>query len=128
MWLWQANIAPLAGHPCIGDVCLVAKVGLGAQRISGGPEFTDWENKIDAGSSPGSKSWHQNVRKNTTHKESSREKSHVHRAKINGRPKLPGWPGKMVQELLSAGLALSRIWEKARARDRQREVAGNKGQ
>jgi hypothetical protein len=35
-----------------------------------------------------------NVRKNATHKESSREKSYVHRAKFNGRPKLPGWPGK----------------------------------
>jgi hypothetical protein len=35
-----------------------------------------------------------NVRKNAAHKESSREKSHVHRAKFNGRPKLPGWPGK----------------------------------
>jgi hypothetical protein len=35
-----------------------------------------------------------NVRKNATHKESSWEKSHVHRAKFNGRPKLPGWPGK----------------------------------
>jgi hypothetical protein len=35
---------------------------------------------------------------------------------------------KMVQQLLSAGLALSGIWEKARARDRQREVAGDKGQ
>jgi hypothetical protein len=35
-----------------------------------------------------------NVRKNASHKESSREKSHVHRAKFNGRPKLPGWPGK----------------------------------
>jgi hypothetical protein len=34
------------------------------------------------------------VKKNATHKESSREKSHVHRAKFNGRPKLPGWPGK----------------------------------
>jgi hypothetical protein len=22
------------------------------------------------------------------------KKSHVHRAKLNGRPKLPGWPGK----------------------------------
>jgi hypothetical protein len=22
------------------------------------------------------------------------EKTHVHRAKFNGRPKLPGWPGK----------------------------------
>jgi hypothetical protein len=27
-----------------------------------------------------------NVRKNTAHKESSREKPHVHRAKFNGRP------------------------------------------
>jgi hypothetical protein len=34
----------------------------------------------------------------------------------------------MAQQLLSAGLALSSIWEKARARDRQREVAGDKGQ
>jgi hypothetical protein len=34
------------------------------------------------------------VRKNAAHKESSREKSHIHRAKFNGRPKLPGWPGK----------------------------------
>jgi hypothetical protein len=33
-----------------------------------------------------------------------------------------------VQQLLSAGLALSSIWEKARARDRQREVARDKGQ
>jgi hypothetical protein len=33
------------------------------------------------------------VRKNAAHKESSQEKSHVHRAKFNGRPKLPGWPG-----------------------------------
>jgi hypothetical protein len=32
----------------------------------------------------------------------------------------------MVQQLLSAGLALSSIWEKARARDRQREVVGDK--
>jgi hypothetical protein len=35
-----------------------------------------------------------NVRKNTAHKESSREKSHVHRAKFNGRTKLPDWLGK----------------------------------
>jgi hypothetical protein len=34
----------------------------------------------------------------------------------------------MAQKLLSAGLAVSSIWEKARARDRQREVAGEKGQ
>jgi hypothetical protein len=30
----------------------VAKVGLGAQHILGGPEFTNWESKINAGSSP----------------------------------------------------------------------------
>jgi hypothetical protein len=35
-----------------------------------------------------------NVRKNAAHKESSQEKSHIHRAKFNGSPKLPGWPGK----------------------------------
>jgi hypothetical protein len=34
----------------------------------------------------------------------------------------------MAQQLLSAGLALSSIWEKVRARDGQREVAGDKGQ
>jgi hypothetical protein len=34
----------------------------------------------------------------------------------------------MAQQLLSAGLALSSIWEKARAKERQREVAGDKGQ
>jgi hypothetical protein len=34
----------------------------------------------------------------------------------------------MVQQLLLAGLDLSSIWEKARARDRQKEVAGDKGQ
>jgi hypothetical protein len=33
------------------------------------------------------------VRKNAAHKASSGEKFHVHRAKFNGRPKLPGWPG-----------------------------------
>jgi hypothetical protein len=35
---------------------------------------------------------------------------------------------KMAQQLLLVGLALSSIWEKARARNRQREVAGDKGQ
>jgi hypothetical protein len=34
----------------------------------------------------------------------------------------------MVQQPLLVGLALSSIWEKARARDGQREVAGDKGQ
>jgi hypothetical protein len=33
---------------------------------------------------------------------------------------------KMAQQLFSADLALSSIWEKARARGRQREVAGHK--
>jgi hypothetical protein len=33
-----------------------------------------------------------------------------------------------VQQLPSAGLAVSSIWEEARARNRQREVAGDKGQ
>jgi hypothetical protein len=37
-------------------------------------------------------------------------------------------PEKMVHQLLLAGQALSSIWEKARAGDRQREVAGDKGQ
>jgi hypothetical protein len=35
---------------------------------------------------------------------------------------------KMVQQLLSADLALSCVWEKARARDWQRDMAGDKGQ
>jgi hypothetical protein len=35
---------------------------------------------------------------------------------------------KMVQQLLSAGLDLSSIWEKSRARDGQREVARDKRQ
>jgi hypothetical protein len=34
----------------------------------------------------------------------------------------------MAQQLLLAGLALSSIWEKSRARDEQREVAGDKEQ
>jgi hypothetical protein len=34
---------------------------------------------------------------------------------------------KMAQQLFSGGLALSSIWEKRRAREGQREVAGDKG-
>jgi hypothetical protein len=34
----------------------------------------------------------------------------------------------MAQQLFLAGLALISIWEKARARDGQRKVAGDKGQ
>jgi hypothetical protein len=37
-------------------------------------------------------------------------------------------PEKMAQQLFLVGLYLSSIWEKARARDRQREVTGDKGQ
>jgi hypothetical protein len=39
MWLWQAGIIPQTIPPYTGDVCLVAKVDLGVQHISGGPEF-----------------------------------------------------------------------------------------
>jgi hypothetical protein len=69
----------------------VAKVGLGVQCISGGPKFTNWESKINARSSPGSESWHQNGRKTShiTHKGGSREVSHVQ--KFN---KQVGWPRK----------------------------------
>jgi hypothetical protein len=31
------------------------------------------------------------IRKNTTHKENSLEKSHIHKAKFNGSPKQPEW-------------------------------------
>jgi hypothetical protein len=103
----------------------VAKVGLEAQRILGESEFTDWESKIDAGSSSGPRFQHQNVRKtpHTAHKGGSREVSHVQ--KFN---KQAAGREKMAQQLLSAGLPLSSIWEKSWARDGQREVAGDKGQ
>jgi hypothetical protein len=67
-----------------------------------------------------------NVRKipHTAHKGGSREVSHV-QSLIS---RLAGQEEKMAQQLLSAGLALSSIWEKARARDGLREVAGGKGQ
>jgi hypothetical protein len=68
---------------------------------------------------------HQNVRKtpHTAHKRGSREVSHV-QSLIS---RLAGREEKMVQQLLSVGLALSSILEKARARHRQREVVGDKG-
>jgi hypothetical protein len=37
---FSGQYTPQARHPYIGDVCLVARVGLGAQHILGGPEFT----------------------------------------------------------------------------------------
>lgn len=43
---------PPTRHCCEGVVCLVAEVGLGAQCVSGGPEFTDRESKVDVRSSP----------------------------------------------------------------------------
>jgi hypothetical protein len=69
----------------------VAKVDLGVQCILGGPEFTDWESKINAGSSPGPGFQHQNVRKtpHTTHKGGSQEVSQAQ--KFN---KQAGWPRK----------------------------------
>jgi hypothetical protein len=60
------------------------------------------------------------------HKGGSRELSHVQ--KFN---KQAGWPRKGKEKWRAAflgGLALSSIWEKARTGDRQREVAGDKGQ
>jgi hypothetical protein len=60
----------------------------------------------------------------TTHKGGSQESFHV-QSLIN---RLAGQEGKMAQQLLSASLALSSIWEKAKIRDRQREVAGDRGQ
>jgi hypothetical protein len=58
------------------------------------------------------------------HKGGSQEVPHV-QSLISS---LAGQEEKMAQQLLSAGLALSSIWEKARTRDRQREVPGDKGQ
>jgi DNA mismatch repair protein MutH len=57
----------------------VAKVGLGVQHISEGPEVIHWESKIDAGSSPAPGQHTKNVRKmpHTTHKGGSWEVSHV---------------------------------------------------
>jgi hypothetical protein len=60
------------------------------------------------------------VRKNAAHKESSREKSHIHRAKFNGRPVTARLVReKMAQQLFSADLALSSIWEKAKGGGRR---------
>jgi hypothetical protein len=63
-------------------------------------------------------------RLHTTHKGGSREVAHV-QSLIS---RLAGRELKMVQQLLSGGQALSSIWEKERAREEQREVAGDKGQ
>jgi hypothetical protein len=69
---------------------------------------------------------HQNVRKalHITHKGGSREVSHVQSL----LSRLAGQEEKLAQQLFLAGLALSSIWEKARARDGQTEVARDKGQ
>jgi hypothetical protein len=58
-----------------------------------------------------------------THKGGSQEVSHV-QSLIS---RLAGREEKRVQQLLSVGLALSSIWEKTRARDRQREEVGVMG-
>jgi hypothetical protein len=45
------------------------------------------------GTQPDPGSWHQMLGRMPVSKK-AHEKSHVHRAKFNGRPKLPGWQGK----------------------------------
>jgi hypothetical protein len=42
------------------------------------------------------------------------EKTHVHRAKFNGRPKLPGWPGKKMA--LPQAWASSGFYRRGRVR------------
>jgi hypothetical protein len=60
------------------------------------------ESKVSARSTPQSESRHQNVRKNTTHKESSQEKSHVQeQGLMAGSNCQAGW-GKMAQPRLWA--------------------------
>jgi hypothetical protein len=54
------------------------------------------------------KSQHQNVRKNAAHKESSREKSHIHRARFNVTLESPWWAGNMAQHRLWARRGLYR--------------------
>jgi hypothetical protein len=49
-----------------------------------------------------SESQHQNVRKNATHKESSREKSHVQEQSLKAGSNLQAGQGKMVQHRLWA--------------------------
>jgi hypothetical protein len=63
-------------------------------------------------------------KRHTLHTKEAHERFLTSRSLIS---RLPGQE-KMAQQLLLAGLALSNIWEKARARDGQKEVAGDKGQ
>jgi hypothetical protein len=54
--------------PYIGDVCLVAKVGLG------GPEFTDWGKQDQCWKLTCSRPMHQNVRKMLPHTKAAHER------------------------------------------------------
>jgi hypothetical protein len=47
-----------------------------------------------------SESWHQNVRKNAAHKESSREKSHIQEESLMAGPNCQAGWGKMAQPRL----------------------------
>jgi hypothetical protein len=64
-------------------------------------------------------------KRHTPHTKEAHERFLMSRSLIS---RLAGQEEKMAQQLLLAGLALSSIWEKVRARDGQREVAGDKGQ
>jgi hypothetical protein len=52
-----------------------------------------WRARSVLGTQPDPRSQHQMLGK-TLFSKKAHEKTHVHRAKFNGRPKLPGWPGK----------------------------------
>jgi uncharacterized membrane protein len=75
---------------------------MGVERERAGWGGGGRESKVSAGSAPQSKSQHQNVRKNATHKESSREKSHVQEQSLMAGPNCQAGQGKMVQHRLWA--------------------------
>jgi hypothetical protein len=106
---------PLDRPLYIGDVCPVDKVGLGTQYILGGPEFTDWESKFNAGTYLVLGFSTKMLGKcHTLHTKEAHEKYLMSKSLIS---RLAGRENK-AQQLILAGLALSSIWEKARARDR----------
>jgi hypothetical protein len=116
---------PLARHPYIGDVCLVAKVAwehsIYCESLNSliGRARSMLEAHLVPGLGTKMLGKH-----HTSHTKEAHERYLMSKSLIS---RLAGQE-KMVQQLLSAGLALSSIWKKARARDRQRKVAGDKGQ
>jgi hypothetical protein len=88
------------------------------QRILGGPEFTNWESKIYVRSSPVPSQRTKILGKcRTLHTKKARERY------LLSKVYLAGWLAeekKWHKQLLSVDLALSSIWEKARARDKER--------